>query len=84
MRPIIASLFASFLCLGTGCVGSVDVDGSAGTFGAAASGSLVEIRLDGDTLWLFAASGRANFCPNLQDAYPLAFEAVDRWVSGGE
>jgi hypothetical protein len=74
MAPLLLTLAAS-----SGCVGSVSVDGDAGNFGAASSGSLVELRLDDEVLRLFIISSRPGLCSNLQDAYPAAMDAADRW-----
>ncbi len=63
----------------SGCAGSIAVDGGGGDFGAAASGSLVELKLDDGTWWFFAVSSRPGLCAGLQDAYPAAMDASARW-----
>ena len=77
-RPTLVTLLPLLLAL-SGCAGSIAVDGGGGNFGAAASGSLVELKLDDDTLWVFAVSSRPGLCAGLQEAYPAAMDAVDRW-----
>jgi hypothetical protein len=72
-------LLSALVCLASGCVGSVSVDGAAGDFGPASSGSLVELRLDDEVLRLFVVSSRAGFCSSFQDAFPAAMDAADRW-----
>ncbi|GEM_PF-2936639 len=67
------------LLLLPGCVGTVSVDGDADSFGAASSGSLLQVDLDDEHLELFMVSSRPGFCSNVQDAYPAAMDAVDRW-----
>jgi hypothetical protein len=67
------------LLLASGCVGSIYVEGDAGAFGAATSGSRVDLQFDDNTLSLFAVSNRPGLCGDLQGAMPAAMDAIDRW-----